>query len=85
MTHHSVIITEGAQSIGTGFYLTLSSAGTEVMNVGLNRDQAKQTAAALPKETVNDFRGIPGAVTSPDDLDVRGGGGGVRRFGKARL
>lgn len=85
MTHHSVIITENAQCIGAGISPTLPSAGAKVLIAGLNGDPAKETAAAILKEAFTDCRGIPCAVTSLDDLDLPVGGGGVWRFGKARL
>lgn len=68
MNGHSVLITGGAQNIGAGIAKTLSGAGARVMIADLNGDMAKDTAAAIHKETGNDCRGIKCDVTSADDI-----------------
>ena len=68
MTGHNVIITGGAQNIGAGIAKTLSGAGAKVMIADLNGDMAKETAAAIGKETGGDCRGVKCDVTSLDDI-----------------
>ncbi|MFM8745504.1 MAG: SDR family oxidoreductase [Aestuariivirga sp.] len=70
MAGHNVIITGGAQNIGAGIARTLSGAGAKVMIADLNGDKAKETAAAIEKETGNDCRGIKCDVTSLDDINA---------------
>ena len=70
MTGHNVIITGGAQNIGAGIARTLSGAGAKVMIADLNGDMAKETAAAIAKDTGNDCRGITCDVTSLDDINA---------------
>ena len=68
MNGHNVIITGGAQNIGAGIAKTLSGAGAKVMIADLNGDMAKETAAAIGKETGGDCRGVKCDVTSLDDI-----------------
>jgi 7-alpha-hydroxysteroid dehydrogenase len=68
MNGHNVIITGGAQNIGAGIAKTLSGAGAKVMIADLNGDMAKETAAAIGKETGGDCRGMKCDVTSLDDI-----------------
>jgi len=70
MTGHNVIITGGAQNIGAGIARTLSGAGARVMIADLNREMAKETAAAISKDTGNDCRGMACDVTSLDDINA---------------
>jgi 7-alpha-hydroxysteroid dehydrogenase len=70
MTGHNVIITGGAQNIGAGIARTLSGAGAKVMIADLNGDKAKETAAAISKDTGNDCRGMKCDVTSLDDINA---------------
>jgi len=70
MTGHNVIITGGAQNIGAGIAKTLSGAGAKVMIADLNGDMAKETAAAISKDTGNDCRGIKCDVTALDDINA---------------
>lgn len=70
MTGHSVIITGGAQNIGAGIAKTLSGAGAKVLIADLNGDKAKETAAAIQKETGQDCRGVKCDVTSLDDINA---------------
>ena len=60
----------GAQNIGAGVARTLSGAGARVMIADLNGDMARETAAAIQKDTGNDCRGIRCDVTSLDDIDA---------------
>ncbi|MFQ0813127.1 2-deoxy-D-gluconate 3-dehydrogenase [Brucella anthropi] len=69
MTGHNVIITGGAQNIGAGIAKTLSGAGAKVMIADLNGDMAKETAAAIRKETGNECRGMTCDVTSLHDIE----------------
>lgn len=68
MHGHTVIITGGAQNIGAGIARTLCGAGAKVMIADLNGDMAKETAAAIGKETGGDCRGMKCDVTSLDDI-----------------
>ncbi|MGY3453612.1 SDR family oxidoreductase [Bradyrhizobium sp. USDA 4353] len=68
MTGHSAIITGGAQNIGAGIARTLSGAGAKVMIADLNGDKAKETAAAIARETGHDCRGIACDVTREDHI-----------------
>ncbi len=68
MNGHIVLITGGAQNIGAGIAKTLSGAGARVMIADLNGDMAKDTAAAIRKETGHDCLGIKCDVTSADDI-----------------
>jgi 7-alpha-hydroxysteroid dehydrogenase len=70
MTGHNVIITGGAQNIGAGIAKTLSGAGAKVMIADLNGDMAKETAAAISKETGNLCHGIKCDVTLLDDINA---------------
>ncbi|EFM56826.1 7 alpha-hydroxysteroid dehydrogenase [Brucella inopinata] len=69
MTGHNVIITGGAQNIGAGIAKTLSGAGAKVMIADLNGDKARQTAAAIQKETGNECHGMKCDVTSLSDIE----------------
>ncbi len=68
MHGHNVIITGGAQNIGAGIARTLCGAGAKVMIADLNGDMAKETAAAIGKDTGGDCRGMKCDVTSLDDI-----------------
>jgi 7-alpha-hydroxysteroid dehydrogenase len=70
MTGHAVIITGGAQNIGTGIAKTLSGAGAKVMIADLNGEKAAETAAEIAEATGNDCRGMGCDVTKKDDIDA---------------
>ncbi|ENQ10041.1 7 alpha-hydroxysteroid dehydrogenase [Brucella abortus] len=69
LTGHNVIITGGAQNIGAGIAKTLSGAGAKVMIADLNGDKARQTAAAIQKETGNECHGMKCDITSLSDIE----------------
>ncbi|CAH1674028.1 7-alpha-hydroxysteroid dehydrogenase [Hyphomicrobiales bacterium] len=70
MIGHNVIITGGAQNIGAGIAKTLSGAGAKVMIADLNGEMARDTAAAIQKETGHDCRGMKCDVTSLEDIQA---------------
>ncbi len=70
MTGHKAIITGGAQNIGAAIARALAGAGAQVMIADLNGDKARETAAAIARETGQDCLGMACDVTRSDQIDA---------------
>ena len=70
MTGHKAIVTGGAQNIGAAIARALAGAGAQVMIADLNGDKAKETAAAIARETGRDCLGMACDVTKSDRIDA---------------